>query len=279
MNMAEPSLKCRVLIAALALAWLKQRDINATEASGEIIRVNNTSVNRVVTIQAKPEPLTIDTTTTAMIVVDMQNDFCTKGGMFDRAGIDISGARAALKSTARLLASARQAGLPIIYLKMGFRPDLSDFGPPNAPNPIKHLPLAVGRAIQAPDGRKSRILIRDTWNTDVVAELEPQVNDTVIYKTRYSGFYETELDTVLRSRGVKSLIVVGVSTSVCVESTLRDAMYRDYRCILVSDCTAEPMGRDLPRTNYDASLLVIQIVFGWVAASAEVVQALEAQRA
>jgi ureidoacrylate peracid hydrolase len=113
----------------------------------------------------------------------------------------------------------------------------------------------------------------------VVTELQPQLSDTVIYKTRYSGFYETELDAVLKSRGVKSLIVAGVSTSVCVESTLRDAMYRDYRCILVSDCTAEPMGRDLPRTNYDASLLVIQIVFGWVAASAEVVQALEAQRA
>src|SRR5207253_7020616 len=89
------------------------------------------------------------------------------------------------------------------------------------------------------DGRQRRILLRDTWDTDIVDELRPQAGDAVIYKTRYSGFYETELDSTLKGRGVKTLIVVGVSTSVCVESTLRDAMYRDYRCLLVSDCTAE----------------------------------------
>jgi len=232
------------------------------------------SANRVVSIQAKPEAVTIDTATTAAVVVDMQNDFCSKGGMFDRAGIDVSTARGAIEPTARTLACVRNAGMSVIYLKMGFRPDLSDFGALDAPNHIKHLPLAVGTTIKAPDGRQSRILIRDTWDTDIVDELRPQAGDTIIYKTRYSGFYETELDSTLKSRGVKALIVVGVSTSVCVESTFRDAMYRDYRCLLVSDCTAEPIGHDLPRTNHDASLLVIQILFGWVTSSEELIRAL-----
>ncbi len=234
------------------------------------------SAGRLVTIEARPEPITIDTATTAAVVVDMQNDFCSKGGMFDRAGIDISATRRAVGPTARTLACMRKAGIGVIYLKMGFRPDLSDLGGSDAPNRIKHQPLAVGTAVHAPDGRESRILIRDTWNTDIVDELEPQDGDTVLYKTRYSGFYRTELDSILVKRGVKSLIVAGVSTSVCVESTLRDAMYRDYRCVVLSDCTGESIGHDLSRSNHDASLLVIQILFGWVSTSAEIIRALGA---
>jgi ureidoacrylate peracid hydrolase len=194
--------------------------------------------------------------------------------MFDRAGIDISAIRAVIAPTARMLECVRKAGISVIYLKMGFRPDLSDFGDPDAPNHIKHLPLAVGTMAKAPDGRQSRILIRDTWSTDIVDELRPHAGDAAIYKTRYSGFYETELDSTLKGRGVKSLIIAGVSTSVCVESTPRDAMYRDYRCVLVSDCTAEPIGQELSRNNHDASLLVIQILFGWVTNSVEIIRAL-----
>lgn len=235
-----------------------------------------TSANRVVSIQAEPEPITIDTATTAALVVDMQNDFCSKGGMFDRAGIDISATRMVIDPTARTLACVHRAGIGVVYLKMGFRPDLSDLGPPDAPNRIKQLPLAIGTNVEGPDGRPSRILIRDTWNTDIVDELRPQAGDAVVYKTRYSGFYETELDSILKGRGVKSLIITGVSTSVCVESTLRDAMYRDYRCLLLSDCAAEPIGNDLSRSNHDATLLVIQVLFGWVTSSTELIQALRA---
>ena len=231
------------------------------------------SPSRVVSIQANPEPITIDTANTAVIVVDMQNDFCTKGGMFDQLGIDVSAMGSVIESTARVLACAREAGISVIYLKMGFRPDLSDFGAPDSPNHIKHRHV-VGKMVAAPDGRQSRILIRDTWNTDIVDELRPRASDRVIYKTRYSGFYETELDAILRDRGAKSLIITGVSTSVCVESTLRDAMYRDYRCLLLSDCACEPVGKDLSRSNHDASLLVIQELFGWVSTSEELVRSL-----
>jgi ureidoacrylate peracid hydrolase len=231
------------------------------------------SPSRVVSIQASPEPITIDTATTAVIVVDMENDFCTKGGMFDQLGIDVSAMGSVTERTARVLACAREAGICVIYLKMGFRPDLSDFGGPDSPNRIKHRNV-VGKAVAVPDGRRSRILIRDTWNTDIVDELRPRASDIVIYKTRYSGFYETELDAILRGRGAKSLIMTGVSTSVCVESTLRDAMYRDYRCLLLSDCACEPVGKDLSRSNHDASLLVIQELFGWISTSTELVRSL-----
>jgi ureidoacrylate peracid hydrolase len=238
------------------------------------MQATSTAPGRAIAIDAKPEAVTIDTRTTAAIVVDMQNDFCTKGGMFDRAGIDVSRARAAVRRAAAVLEAIRKAGISVVYLKMGFGPDLSDLGAIDSPTRIKHLPMAIGTTVVAPDGRESRILIRDTWNTEIVDELKPRLGETVLYKTRYSGFYETDLDKVLKKRDIKSLIVMGVSTSVCVESTLRDAVFRDYRCLLLSDCSAEPIGQDLPRSNHDASILVIQVLFGWVSESAEVIRAL-----
>jgi len=120
------------------------------------------------------------------------------------------------------------------------------------------------------------VLIRDTWNTEIVDGLEPEPLDVVIWKTRFSGFHATELDVVLRSRGVTQLVVTGCTTSVCVESTIRDAMFRDYSCVLLKDCSAEPIGAELARSNHDASLLVTQALFGWVSSSGALLQALEA---
>jgi len=233
---------------------------------------------RVITIEAQPEPIAIDTAKTAVLVVDMQNDFGAKGGMLDRAGIDLSPIRSAIAPTARVLSAARTTGISIVYLKMGFRADLSDAGPPDSPNRIKHLPLAVGTRMHTPNGAESRILIRDTWNTDILEELAPQPEDTVMYKTRYSGFYQTDLDAVLQRLGVKYLIVTGCTTSVCVESTIRDAMFRDYCCVLLADCTGEPIGAPLARSNHEASLLVIQRVFGWVARSEDLLRVLADQK-
>jgi ureidoacrylate peracid hydrolase len=230
-----------------------------------------------ITVAAKPEPLTIVPAQSAVIVVDMQNDFGSEGGMFALAGIDISSIRAAIAPTARALAAARQAGIAVVYLKMGFRSDLSDAGAPDAPNWLKHQPLRAGETATAPDGTASRILIRDTWNTDIVPELTPELSDIVIYKHRFSGFFDTDLDSVLRSRSIKTLIFTGCTTSVCVESTIRDAMFRDYACLLLEDCTAEPIGSRLPRSNHEASLLVIQVLFGATCKSDELIAALEGQ--
>src|SRR6266705_2587966 len=146
---------------------------------------------RQTTIEATPEPITIDTARTAVIVVDMQNDFGTKGGMFDRVGNDISGIQKAVAPTARVLAAARRRGIKIVYLKMGYRSDLSDLGAPDAKNRVLHLQLGVGQTIKDPNGKDYRILIRDTWGTDIVSQLKPQAEDIVMYKHRFSGFYQT----------------------------------------------------------------------------------------
>ncbi len=230
-------------------------------------------------LDARPEPITFDPERTALLVIDMQNDFGTKGGMFDRAGIDISQIQKTVEPTARVIAAARKAGMKVIYLKMGFRPDLSDAGPPNSPVWIKHQAMHFGEAVRAPDGTESRILIRDTWNTDIVSELKPESDDIVVWKTRYSGFYQTELDSALKRLNAKVLVFTGCTTSVCVESTIRDATFRDYSPVLLADCTAEPIGRDLPASNHDASLLLIESLFGWVSHSNHFVKALEVQPA
>jgi ureidoacrylate peracid hydrolase len=230
-----------------------------------------------ITVDARPERLDIDIAQTAVLVVDMQNDFGAEGGIFHRAGIDISPIQAVVKPTAQVLDAARATGVPIVYLKMEFRPDLSDAGPSDAPNRLRHQHLGFGANVIAPDGRESRTLIRDTWNTEILDELAPHAGDVVVSKHRYSGFYQTDLDTILKTLGVKYLVVTGCTTSVCVESTVRDAMFRDYTCLLLEDCMAEPIGSDLPRSNHDASLLVMQLLFAWVANSGALLRALHAQ--
>lgn len=225
------------------------------------------SADRRRTIESKPEPITIDTAQTAVMVVDMQNDFCSTGGLFDRAGINISVVQKAVEPTRKVLCAAREAGIKIIYLKMGFQPDLSDLGDTDSPNRVRHLHFGVGQTCTAPDGRQGRFLVRDTWNTDVIGELRPRPEDVVLYKHRFSGFYQTELDDILRRLGIKSLIFTGCTTSVCVDATIRDAMFRDYRCVLLADCTGEPIGGELARSNHEASVLTIQTLFGWVSDS------------
>lgn len=236
----------------------------------------NSGSPRTATIEARPEPISVDLNKTAVIVVDMQNDFGAKGGMFERAGIDISGIRAVVPKVRSALTSARAASLPIIYLKMAFKPDMSDAGPVTAPNLVKHAPLRVGAEVTAPNGTRSRILIRDTWNTEIIPELRPQSEDTIVYKSRFSGFYRTELDDVLKQWGIESLIVTGCTTSVCVESTVRDAMFRDYRCVVLEDCTAEPIAATAPRSNHEASLLTMQILFAWISDSDKLTRGLSA---
>src|SRR5438128_1710573 len=230
-----------------------------------------------VTLDAKPEPIAVDPARTAVIVVDMENDFAAKGGMFDRAGADISGAQKAIAPTAKVLAAARATGMKIIYLRMAYQPDLSDLGAPDSVNRTRHLKFGVGQTIRAPDGRESRILIRDNWGTDIVNELKPQSGDITIYKTRFSGFYQTDLDATLKKLGLKYLIMAGVTTSICVDSTVRDAMFRDYLCVLLKDCMSEPIGSDLPRTNHEASLLTAEVLLGWVSDSDRFLKAMQVQ--
>lgn len=264
------------------MSTLTRRDVvGIGAAAGAALAVSQVAAQsrggRRVTIEARPGPITIDTATTAVIVVDMQNDFGSKGGMFERAGIDISGIQKAVAPTARALDAARQAGIKVVYLKMAYKPDLLDLGAEDSVNRVRHLQLGVGQHVTAPDGRPSRVLVRDTWNSDIVDELKPHPDDTVLYKTRFSGFYKTDLDERLRAQGVKHLIVTGCTTSICVESTVRDAMFRDYLCVLLSDCMSEPIGNGLARSNHEASLLSTETLLGWVSDSNHLVTSLHAK--
>jgi len=181
-----------------------------------------------VDVEARPDPIVVDPCATAIIVVDMQNDFAAPGGMFDRAGIPIDAIQAIVEPIRVVLDAGRAAGMRAVFLKMQFVADLSDAGPPDAPNRIKHRPLRAGEPMQTPTGVSGRILVEGTWNTEIVSALTPEPDDLVVAKHRYSGFYETDLDRLLRAAGIDTLVFTGATTSVCVESTLRDAFYRDY---------------------------------------------------
>jgi ureidoacrylate peracid hydrolase len=221
-----------------------------------------------VNVDARPQPLSFDLRRTAVIVVDMQNDFGSEGGMFDRAGVSIDGVKAVVPRIADVLGVARSAGMTIVYLKMQFEPDLSDAGALDGPNLLRHQSFKVGEPMLAPDGESSRILIKGTWNTEILSELAPKPEDIIVAKHRYSGFWETDLDSVLREHSVDTLVVIGCTTSICVDSTVRDAFYRDYRCVVLSDCTAEPLG------SHEATLRSIEACFGWVTRSSDLLNAL-----
>jgi ureidoacrylate peracid hydrolase len=218
-------------------------------------------------IAARPAPIALDRDRTAVIVVDMQNDFGSKGGMFERAGIDISPILKAVAPTARVLTAARGAGIPVVYLQMQHRADLADMGSADSPHRQRHARLSVGDTCPGPDGAEYRVLVAGQWGTQIVDALKPEAGDFVVPKHRFSGFFETQLNTILQRLNAKYLIITGCTTSICVESTVRDAMYRDYHCIVLEDCTGEPIGNDNSRSNHEASLLAIEVLLGWVSDS------------
>jgi len=209
------------------------------------------------TLPTRPQPIDLDLGRTAVIVVDMQNAFASPGGMFDLAGHDLSGAAPAVAATGRLLAAARAAGVPVIYLQMGFKPDLSDAGDTESPAWHKELALILMR--QRPE-LAGTLLIEGTWDWQIVDALTPRPGDTVIRKTRYDGFTRTRLDAHLKSLGVRNLLFCGIATNICVESTARHAFFLEYWPVLVEDA----VNHAGPDGNRDATLWAFENVFGWV---------------
>jgi len=216
-------------------------------------------------LDARPEPLTLDLALTALIVVDMQNAFATQGGMFDMAGHDISGAAPVTDLHKRLLPAARAAGVQVIYLQMSFRPDLSDAGGPGSPAYHKELALRMMRERPELSGT---LLIDGSWDAQIVDGLEPQDGDIVIRKSRYNGFTGTDLDAILKARGIRHLLFTGIATNVCVESTARSAFFNEFWPILISDAMNHA-GPDFTRA---ATLWNFENVLGWVTDSAAVLR-------
>jgi ureidoacrylate peracid hydrolase len=260
--------------ALLLFAFNSQEKADNVRSAG-IAQVPTEVLSKEVTLIARPGAITFDVANAAVIVVDMQNDFGSKDGMFDRSGINITGIQETIEPIANVIAAARKSGIKIIYLKMGFKPDLSDLGREEYHKRLRATrKVNVGDLFTSPTGSQGRILVRDTWNTDIISKLQPQPNDIVMYKTRFSGFYQTPLDSILKKLEKKYLIFTGSTTSICIESTVRDAAFRDYIPIVLEDCTAEPIGNSLARTNHEASLLNIQLSFGWISNSNEFTKAI-----
>jgi ureidoacrylate peracid hydrolase len=222
---------------------------------------------RLVEVPAEPAPIGLDLDRTALLVVDMQNAFGSSGGMLDLAGVDIGPAREAIANAQLVCSAVRRAGLPVIYLTMGYRADQSTAGGPDSPNPQKELALCLMR--ERPELR-GKLLTIGTWDFEVVDELSPHATDTVIVKSRYSGFHGADLDSVLRGRGIRNLLMIGIASNVCVESTIRDAYFLEYWPVMVADATM-PAG---PTEIHKATLYNVRTFFGWVTTAEELVTTL-----
>ncbi|MEO0883458.1 MAG: pyrimidine utilization protein B [Pseudomonadota bacterium] len=208
-------------------------------------------------LPARPEPLELAASETALIVIDMQNAYATPGGYVDLAGFDISGAASVIGRISETLQAARAAGIPIIFLQNGWDPDYVEAGTPKSPNWHKSNALKTMR--KRPD-LHGQLLARGEWDYEIVDALQPQPGDIRVAKPRYSAFFNTPLDSLLRSRGIRNLVFVGIATNVCVESTLRDGFHLEYFCTMLEDATHH-LGPDFLQK---ASVYNVETFFGWV---------------
>jgi len=217
---------------------------------------------RMVTLPARPEPLRLAADQTAIVVIDMQNAYASPGGYVDLAGFDIAGAAGTIGQIAKVLETGRAAGVQIVYLQNGWDPAYVEAGGPGSPNWHKSNALKTMRARPELEGQ---LLAKGGWDYALVDALAPQDGDLVLAKTRYSAFYNSQLDSTLRSRGIRNLVFVGIATNVCVESTLRDGFHLEYFGVMLEDATHH-LGPDLIQA---ASVYNVEKFFGWVSTVAD----------
>ncbi len=210
-----------------------------------------------ITLPARPESLRIDPAETAVVVIDMQNAYASRDGYVDRAGFDISGAAATIERIARVLETARTAGVQVVYLQNGWDGDYVEAGGPGSPNWHKSNALKTMRRQPELQGK---LLARGGWDYALVDRLTPQPGDITLHKTRYSAFFNSQLDSVLRSRGIRTIVFVGIATNICVESTLRDGFHLEYFGVMLEDATHH-LG---PPQMQAASVYNVEKFFGWV---------------
>ena len=214
-------------------------------------------------VPAKPGPFALNPERTALVIIDMQRDFLEPGGFGSALGNDVSLLASAVEPIQRVLATAREIGMPIIHTREGHRPDMTDCPPAK---------FARGEFIGT-DSPKGRILIRGEYGHDIVDELAPLPGELVIDKPGKGSFHATDLHTELVAGGITRLIVTGVTTEVCVHTTVREANDRGYECLVLSDC----VGSYFPEfQRVGLQMIAAQGgIFGWVAPSPDVITAIQ----
>jgi biuret amidohydrolase len=220
----------------------------------------------VVSVPAEPGPLSVDLARSALVIIDMQRDFLEPGGFGEALGNDVRRLSAAIKPCQAVLERFRRRGLPVIHTREGHRPDLSD-----AP-PAKVERGAPGKRIGDP-GPMGRILVRGEAGHDIVPELYPRPGEPIIDKPGKGSFHATDLHAILQNLTVETLIVCGVTTEVCVHTTVREANDRGYRCLVVGDACASYFPE-----FHEVGLRMIEAqggIFGWVTDSTRLLSALE----
>jgi len=217
------------------------------------------------TVRAEPYEFSFDPGHTALLIIDMQRDFVDPGGFGEALGNDVSLLRRAIAPTGRVLAQARRAGMPVIHTREGHRPDLADLPPSKKAR--GRLKSGIGDA-----GPMGRILVRGEYGHDIIDELKPLPGEPVVDKPGKGAFYATDLDGILRSRDIRRLIVCGVTTEVCVNTTVREANDRGYDCLVLADCVASYF----PEFQRVALEMIKAQggIFGWVGESADLVEVL-----
>ncbi|MEM2320473.1 MAG: cysteine hydrolase [Candidatus Bathyarchaeia archaeon] len=216
----------------------------------------------------EPEPISVDLSRSSVIVVDMQNVFLSPGGLFDLMSVNISKIRRIIKPVKGVLNYSRKHGLRIIYLRQAYSPDLSDSGGPESPNYWKVRSLVL---LREKPSLKDKSSIRGTWGAEIIDEVKPLPGELVIDKQRYSGFVNTRLEDILKNLNIKYLFFVGIFLNVCVESTVRDAFFRDFWPIVIYDC-CEAIG---PLYAKKVSLWNISNIFGWTITSRKYIRTLK----
>ncbi len=239
-------------------------------SAGEVDMTRPAPPVRRLGIAAEPQNIVVDANKAALVIVDMQNDFCTKGGWMDSRGIDITPNWAPIGPLSRLIERFRAETVPVVWVNWGVRKDLLNIAPS-----LRHAHNPTGDEVDLGSpvpGTRSEILREGSWGAEVVDELNARGGDIQVTKHRFSGFWDTDLDAILRNLGVKTLFIGGVNLDQCVMTTLEDASFLGYDVILVEDGAATTS----PDYCTQSTLYNIKLLFGFVTRSDSLIAAFDA---